>query len=387
MELMVGMTLGAPIPAYFFAMCLAVFTIPAGLLGGVSLASILQLYMLLVAVGLFAGLIGLWFSMLNDKSNAAALVFLMTLFVIMMEGLLQSPFPGAGAISPLAAFAQTVDTAGAGGQSATFFGSPIRFLTLTILLYILFGSWLVLMLLRNLKREHTEIRLLRRWQALGFTAFLNVLFYALLAPNSFFGPSEIATVVMGLNALVLIAVGLATLAPRDRLKGWWRGRRHGSESYFSESGLSWPWMVAGAGIAYALFVAASGLLDNVATGTSEIRQAGIQLGVLLIFTLRDILFLQFCTLTGMKRPLSSGFFYLLLYYVASTILVAALGSTRIFLVGLLTPLAVLGQEWAQTGVALGVVVQAVVFVFLLRIVHRRLERMATPVPGVTSVVL
>jgi hypothetical protein len=39
----------------------------------------------------------------------------------------------------------------------------------------------------------------------------------------------------------------------------------------------------------------------------------------LIFTARDVLFLQWCLLTRLKHPIMKGFLFLFLYYVAATI--------------------------------------------------------------------
>jgi hypothetical protein len=70
--------------------------------------------------------------------------------------------------------------------------------------------------------------------------------------------------------------------------------------------------------------------------------------VLLVFSIRDVLFLQWCNVTNMKRPLMKGLLYLSLYYIAVSIIAAVAGvvdntlAERVFLVA--TPLGVLVDE-------------------------------------------
>jgi hypothetical protein len=275
----------------------------------------------------------------------------------------------------------------------TLFGMTTSFGALTLLLYAAFGAWLVLMLVRNLKKDREQIRLLSRWQAVGFAAFLNILFYAFLDPNLLTGkgqdsarPEEIATMMVALNGSILFLVGLATLTPHEQLKAWWRRRLAREEGYFSESGLPWPWLVASALVAYGLLVAeAVGLRGAITLDRWHLGTAAIQLVVLLVFTARDILFLQWCALTAMKRPLVKGFLYLCLYYIAVTIFSAVAsvyhGSSGIFIMQLLTPWGVFIEQnralTSQPGVWVGMGLQLLLIGIVLRVVAGRLERPAT----------
>jgi len=260
--------------------------------------------------------------------------------------------------------------------------------------YAALGAWFVLMLVRNLKKDREQIRQLSRWQAVGFGAFLNVLFYAFLDPRQFdaksgmgsLSPQGAASLAMGLNGLVLFVVGLATLVPHERLKVWWRRRSAGEERYFSEFGLPWPWLVATALVAYVLLLAeAAGLRGAIPLGGWHLGAAALQLLTVLIFTTRDILFLQWCSTTHMKRPRLKGFLYLCLYYISVSIIggVASIGSdTRANLIfQLFTPFGIFHLEGialrTSPGLYIGMGLQLLIILGILKAIVDRLRAPAT----------
>jgi len=183
---------------------------------------------------------------------------------------------------------------------------------------------------RNLKRDYEEIRPLSRWQAVGCAAFLNFVFYALFrAPKVVadvgytLDSRVIATFMVGINGMILFAIGLASLTPHERLKVWWRNRSEGMISLFSEDGLPWPWLALSSVVAYALLV--WGLLSwrlSLDFHTRTFGTAAVQLLVVLVFITRDILFIQWCTLTRLRQPVVKGFFLLALYYAAAGVVTA-----------------------------------------------------------------
>jgi len=67
------------------------------------------------------------------------------------------------------------------------------------------------MLVRNLKRDYSEIRPLSRWQAVGCAAFLNFVFYALLrfGANTGSGTDSrlLATFMVSINGAILLPLG------------------------------------------------------------------------------------------------------------------------------------------------------------------------------------
>ena len=70
--------------------------------------------------------------------------------------------------------------------------------------------------------------------------------------------------------------------------------------------------------------------------------------VLLIFITRDVLFLQWCKLTRMSRPIRKGLLYLCLYYATAAVLAALFGResdrAALHVLYLLTPVGAANPE-------------------------------------------
>jgi hypothetical protein len=394
-ELMVGKILGVPILGYFVVGCSLPISILAGFLGGYSAGTLAWAYALLLVFVLFLSLLSLWLSMLLEKSSSAAVAFLILLPMGWALSFAYSPFPGFAAISIFPAILSVYRAdADVARLKPTLFGVASSFPVLTVVVYAALGAWFALMLVRNLKKDREQIRPLSRWQAVGFGAFFNVLFYAFLDPKQFdtksgmgsLSPQGAASLAMGLNGLVLFVVGLATLTPHERLKVWWRRRSAGEERYFSASGLPWPWVVVTALVAYVLLVAeAAGLRGAIPLDRWRLGTAAVQLLVVLVFVTRDILFLQWCSLTHMKRPLVKGFLYLCLYYISVSILggVASIGSdARASLVfQLLTPFGIFHLEGialrTSPGLYIGMGLQLLIILGILKAIVDRLRAPVT----------
>jgi len=394
-ELMVGKLLGAPIAAYFVVGCTLPISVVTGILAGFPLPTLVWPNILMLALALFVSVISLWVSMLVEKASAGSVGLLALLPVGIMVNLASSPFPGIAALSVLAPLASLyrwqIDVA---KVTPTFVGFSVSFVFLALLLYALFGAWFVLMLVRNLKKDQEQTRLLSRWQAVGFAGFLNLLFYALLDPRQVgpsvtrgyyswgLRPSEVSTLAMVINWMILFFIGVATLTPREKLRVWWRKHAVGEASYLSEYGLPWPWLAPAAATAYALLVAeAAGMRGAITFGEWKLGTAAVQLLVVLVFTSRDVLFLQWCTLTGMKRPLTTGVFYLILYQgtVGVLTLVATIINRSVAgYVSGLAPFCVFTAQdvgWhASTGIYTGLALQVPVIFLLLKVTDDRLRR-------------
>jgi hypothetical protein len=158
---------------------------------------------------------------------------------------------------------------------------------------------------------------------------LNFLAYALLNTKGDYAEMGIdarllASGMAALNGPILMAVGLLSLTPAERLKVWWRQRNQ--EGLLSGNGLPWPWLLVSAGVAYFLMIC--GLLawkNSVPFETRALTTSGIQLLVLLSFVVRDILFVQWCKLTRMRQPVLKALLLLGLYYAASIVVSIVFG--------------------------------------------------------------
>jgi hypothetical protein len=360
----------------------------------------------------FISLIALLGSMLAERLVGGAIGVFLLLWMVQALSFARGPFPGVAAVTllPSVLSLYRANTYIARGV-ATFFGIWVPMEFLTVLLYVLLGAWIVLMLVRNLKKERDQVRLLSRWQAVGFAVFLNVLFYALFDPgylNSTAGgvpvlmPHDLSKVAVVFNAVIFLMIGLATLTPHEKLKAWWRRRAAGEEPYFSEYGLPWPWLVPSAVIAYGLLAGeAFGLRRVVSIHRWQLGAAAVQLLVFLMFTMRDILFLQWCALTRMKRPLVKGFLYLCLYYTADAIVAVVVGvlkSSWVGYVAALTPVYALGAGGETAihagsnaynvpldapAIYIGLAIQIPLIFVLLHAISKRLRRPAY-VPAMSS---
>ncbi len=399
-ELLVGKLLGAPILGYFIVGCSLPVSFLVGALGGFHLHVLLENWVLLLTFSLFVGVMGLWGSMLVEKSSSGALGILGLAISTMMFAYVQSPFPGFAGYSVLpAALSLHAAKNWLTRNPATLFGLQVPYLVVSLLLFATSGAWFALMLTRNLKRDLQQLCLLSRWQAVGLGAYCNLLFYALLNPEFLhptqtwqgMTPETLSRMAVAFNFPVLLLVGLATLTPYEKLKVWWRQRAAGEGSYFSPQGLPWPWLLPTAGLAYAfLVVEAAGLRASIPFRAWPLGSAAIQLLVLLIFTARDILFLQWCNLTRMKKPVIKGILCLFLYLSAVGITGVVVGvvkpSAEGFVFGL-TPyyaLTLSDLSWhAAAGVYVGLVLQIPIIAFLLHFISGRLSRPAL-IPAISA---
>ncbi|MBZ5543521.1 MAG: ABC transporter permease [Acidobacteriia bacterium] len=75
-EIVLGKILGAPIMGYFVVGCTLPISLAVGALGGYGLGTLVGVYVLLLAFALFVSLMGLWLSMLLEKSSSAAVAIL-----------------------------------------------------------------------------------------------------------------------------------------------------------------------------------------------------------------------------------------------------------------------------------------------------------------------
>jgi hypothetical protein len=392
-QLAVGKLLGEPVLAYFIVLCCFPFAVVAGLAGRFFVFAILDAYVLILASALFLGLVGLWLSSLwESRSRGIGVIGAigLYLFAAMAVSFQESTLPGLGALSPLTGLLPLVRVRSTAGlYHATLFGARIPWVAMSLILYVTFGAWFALMLLRNLKRDYQEMRLLSRWEAVGCAGFLNFMVYALFKPGLNWpdNAGQFATFICAVNLAILLAIGLATLTPHERLKVWSRLRSAHQASLFSEDGLPWPWLVLSAVVAYGLMV--WGLFTwKHALGPVGAALAGgaVQLLVALIFVTRDVLFIQWCKLTGLRSPLLKGALYLALYYAAAAVFtvvssVESEASAR-RIANVLMPAGVihegsLGFHYPAS-VFLGMALQLVVIGVLLMAINGRLGRTGVP---------
>jgi ABC-2 family transporter protein len=359
-EILIGKLLGEPVLVYFAVLCAAPVTLISGLAAGLSLGTVLSIFVFLVTISFFLGLGGMWLStLLESRTRAVGLIAALALygFTLGFYNFRDSGLPGLAAMSPLTGILDALGETGPMKISPVLFNHPVSWLLMTLLLCGSFGAWLWLMLVRNLKRDYPEIRPLSRWEAVGCAAFLNFLIYALLSPIHTIGfegrvgwfddGKSVALFAVAMNGLFLFLMGLATLTPQERLKVW---RRTANKSaLFADDGLPWPWLAMSAVVAYALMV--WGLLawnHTLPLESTTLQASAIRLLLVLVFVTRDVLFLQWCMLTRLRQPVVKGVLFLALYYMAAAVItgLAAVSSEHAarFMLALLTPVQVFDPE-------------------------------------------
>ncbi|HSS95754.1 MAG TPA: ABC transporter permease [Terriglobales bacterium] len=388
-ELLIGKLLGEPILAYFIVLCCIPISVFAGLRGEIGFLHVVYAYTLVFSSALFVGLLGIWLSsMFESRSRGVGVIGALGLYALISiaTSFSDTMFPGIAALSPFTGLDNLLGYSKMGPLAPTLFSLEIPWVAMSLLLYISFGSWFVVMILRNLKRDPDELRMLSRWQVVGCVAFLNFLAYGLLNPThtSDVSMTDLATLMVGLNTLILALMGLATLTPHERLKIWWRRNHSRHAGIFAEDGLPWPWLAVSAVIAYGLMIwGLSAWKEYLGYNPKAFQSASIQLLGILIFITRDVLFIQWCTLTRMRAPVLKGILCLGLYYATTAVITLVLNvstyETSIRFANLVTPAGIFnrfdGFHFPAT-VFVGMGLQLAAVMFLLIVINRRLARPA-----------
>jgi hypothetical protein len=390
-ELLIGKLLGEPVLAYFIVLCCLPVTLLAAVLGHEAWLNVVSGYLLILSGALFIGLAGLWMSSLfESRSRGVGLIGTFGLYLLIgFSGKIaeHSHFPGFAAFSPLTGLAPMLEHEPQ-EYAATLFGSPVSWLLMSMLLYVTFGGWFVLMLLRTIKKDFDQIRPLSRWQSIACAAFLNYAFYALFSPgweDYRMNAYRFTTMIVFINAIILFAMGLATITSYERLKVWWRTRGQDRWSLFSEDGLPWPWLVLSGAVGYLLLAWGLYAWRNVLGFDRETLAAGlVQFLAVSIYVTRDVLFIQLSRLTRMRAPVLKGFLYVSLYYVAAVILSAVFGihskTAGPTVLALLTPAGVLESEGLgfhyPAAVFIGMAIQLVIIVILLTTISAKMRHSA-----------
>jgi hypothetical protein len=401
-EMLVGKVSGEPVLAYFIVLCCLPVAVVAGVVAGVSFFHILSAYALIVASALFLGFAGIWLSsLLETRSRGIGIIGALGLYACVAGAYAfrDSNFPGLAAFSPLAGLLSLFGYHSDPPSVPRLFGAEVSWLLMSLLLYSTFGAWLVVMIVDNIKRDYDEVRPLSRLQAVACATFVTFMVCLVFYPRPevmflfragadsgpperiFGAPNFVSTMVL-VNAVVLFAVGLATLTPHEHLKMWWRRRSEGQATLFSEDGVPWPWLVLSGAAAYGVLTL--GLFvwrTELPLDAQVFLNSAVQSLVVCVFVTRDVLFVQWCRLTRLRSPVIKGFLYLCLYYGASAVVAgvfAISSNARSQLVfNVLTPFCAFSTRDYGTllsgDVLVGVVLQLIAIGILLRAISFRLK--------------
>ena len=382
-ELLVGKLLGEPVLAYFIFLCVLPVTLITGIIGHVPLLNILAADFVTLIAAIFIGLAGLWVSSLfENKSRGIALIAGLAIYGMFLgsTGLADSPFSGLGGFSPLTTFLPLLGRVPS-AMHPMLFGGRVPWLLMTVLLYVSFGAWLVLMLVRNLKKDVNEMRLLSHWQAVGCCAFLNFVLYALLDPtrgNPFPTASDFVSFMVLINGIIFFFLGVAMLSTSERIDP---ESLLSARAFYSGNGLQWPWLMISAAVSYLLLI--WGLYmwkDQIGFDGHLIAWGAVSMLIVLVFITRDVLFIQWCKLTRLRSPLVKGVLFLGLYYAGAAVLYSVMDVTShaaaTGLAHILTPAAAFTYNSALVpgSVLVGIVIQVMAIAFLISAIRGRVQR-------------
>jgi hypothetical protein len=399
-EFVTGKLLGAPILGYFVFLCILPVTFSFGLWANFRFTGILSAYLLLLLFVATIGLCSLVLSMLMEKYSPGVLVlafFAMWIMAATWASMrTDSELPGLLAINPIAAIAQFHGLevrdemhGHSGGQELfpVLFGQRVSWWLVSALIYLSAATWAVVMLVRNIKRDPPEIRLLTRVHSMLLLAHANILFYAMVNlgyRNPWNGRSDLVEYVtamtLGVNWVLLFALGLMTIDPPERFRVWHRLRTANVVSYFDDHGPGWPWLLAGAALVFALLSAFAGAASRWFDVQGwHLGKTAASLTLLTVVLVRDVTFVQWCLLTRMKRPLVKGVFFLFLYYFSAIVLSIFANSiyrpAGKFVGGLLTPFSAFEFDTSEpVTLATGIAFQFCLTLLLLRVTNERLGR-------------
>ena len=347
-ELLAGTIFGRPLVAYVMVGVLLPFTLLAGTASGQPwwkpLASIALIWLVCLCFAIAATL----FSLLTEKPRIGELIALLLGYLWLMVLLARdAAFLGWNTAAPALAVIPSLENLnghdGYPRPDTYFFHLQIAPALMTAILYSSFAAWLVLMLVRNFKRDRDEVRLLARWQALALIVYINLVYLAQVRfapmPSSFLSFQEkitstewlqhqvtgITSSFVVLNAAVLYIVGTTMLVPAGNLKAWFREKGKTIARYWEEDALSVPWMIAAGACTWAVLAAvALAYQKRVPVADWSLGWTAVRLTIILVYALRDTLFLQWCSVTRMKSSLVKGTLLLGLYYFAACMVVAIL---------------------------------------------------------------
>ena len=391
-ELLIGKLLGEPVLAYFIFLCVLPVTIVTGMMGHVPLLQILLADFVTVIAALFIGIAGLWVSSLfESRSRGIGLIAGLAIYGMFLgsAGLNDSPFRGLAGFSPLITLLPLL------GRSTAvlrpmLFGGQVPWLVITILLYVSFGSWLVLMLVRNLKKDVNETQLLSHWQAVGCCAFLNFVLYALLDPmraNSFPTASDFVSIMVLINGIIFFFLGVAMLSTSERIDP---ESLLSARSFLSGNGLQWPWLMISAVVSYIFLIWGLYMWKNqIGFDGHLIAWGAVSMLIVLIFIIRDVLFIQWCKLTRLRSPLVKGVLFLSLYYAGAGVLYSVMDVTShtaaTGIAHVLTPVAAFTYNSAMVPVSVvaGIVIQVMAIAYLLSAIRGRVQKIEL-VPATVS---
>ena len=209
----------------------------------------------------------------------------------------------ASAAFPLSLFTRVPAT------TDVLFGWPVHHFFVLVVLYVTFTAWCLVVVSRNIKRDPTAYELLTPREALGFTAYINIILVGFLRWSSTDALVALSALV-GVNVFLFFVCGLALLRGRDYV------RRLAARAAALPPG--WPGLYLGAGLlATGLVIIAVLSARSAWTAPSDAGLAIVRVAMCAAWIARDLTYLQWVCLLQRSRSVLTGLLSLTVFYVAA----------------------------------------------------------------------
>jgi hypothetical protein len=353
LELMLGKLFGAPILTYFILLCLAPITLIAAFLSQVTVVKILWIYAILLLGAITWHTFALVVSLLTGRGTSAGaiiffllLVFLTTSFEGNRTRMLGLRGIGPFALIELAGAAQSQTPYGhatelPAGQDLLF-GTPVSHILVLVILYVSLTGWLMLALVRNMKRDPSMYEIFSPVEAFGFVIYLHLIVLAFFQWSRLYpladrtigvrfagrdvAPMQAEHEILSVSLWLFAILGLTLLRNRERVRhrilelgksatNWWAALWPG------------PYLLGGV-LTVGLVLIAMIRYKLHPVSQWSVGMAFFEVCFVAVWMLRDALYLQWMNLRRGRRALVAALIYLIVFYICSSALFTGLGFYR-----------------------------------------------------------
>jgi hypothetical protein len=337
LELTLGKLFGAPLFMYFVCLCCTPLVIFAAVRSEANFTFVLAAYAVLIVGSVLVHALALLVSLVAVRGAHTASILLILLvlwfFSVIPMAAWQSlrlgsllPFSSSTLVTqkqwnprPTLFEQYRASDGGFPGVTDVFFGHTIPHFPVLLVIDGLLIAWLLLALVRNIKRDPVQYELYSGFQTFGLVIFINCVLLAFVNWRS--GLFDAQSALLAANIVLLGSLGLAQLRNRDRARRILRGRKAAGVSW---NDLTWPaplMFITSMTASLLILVAAS--LSNDPHKEWSPTFAIFRFLFVTVWLMRDMQFLQWMTLRRGKRPLVMGVLYLTAFYAAVWIVTSA----------------------------------------------------------------
>jgi hypothetical protein len=351
LELTLGKLLGAPCLAYFVMLCFVPITLIAAHLSDLGTGAILEIYAIILLGTIAIHALALLISVMAWRgTSAGAIIFFLAL--VYMGALFDGDRSGMLALHRISPYYAALIRSAADSSPYSelnlpagkdlLFGTPVSHILVLVVLYVTFTGWLLLALVRNVKRDPSVYVLFTPLQGFGFVLYLHLIvlafyqwtreFYKVGADYNLkweqytVEPSEAEKEFLAISLFFFIVFGLMLLRNREHVRQRILKLGSGAANWWAAI---WPAPYLLGGI-LAVGLAMIALIWHKLFPDMQwsFRMALFEVCFLAAWVVRDAIYLQWMKLRRGRRSLMAGLIYLIVFYTCSSALWAAFSYHR-----------------------------------------------------------